>query len=66
MKYKKIINLVDDKTNQPSKFRTRNCVKINYESKGTYNARDQIKSKSSMIRSNLCNYIDIHYMLKEL
>ena len=36
MKYKKIINLVDDKTNQPSKFRIRNCVKINDESKGTY------------------------------
>ena len=60
------MNLVDDKTNQPSKFRTRNCVKINYESKGTYNARDQIKFKSAMIRPNLCNYIDTHYMLKEL
>ena len=66
MKYKKIINLVDDKTNQPSKFGTRNCVKINDESKGTYNTRNQIKFKSLMIRSNLCNYIDTHYMLKEL
>ena len=29
MEYQKIINLLDDTTNQPSKFRTRNWVKIN-------------------------------------
>ena len=32
MKYQKIINLLDDRTNQPSKFRTENCVEINDES----------------------------------
>ena len=31
MKYQKIINLFDDTTNQPSKFRTRNWVEINDE-----------------------------------
>ena len=29
MEYQKIIYLLDDTTNQPSKFRTRNCVEIN-------------------------------------
>ena len=29
MKYQKIINLLDDTTSQPSKFRTRNWVEIN-------------------------------------
>ena len=33
MEYKKIINLLDDRTNQPSKFKTRNLVEINDESK---------------------------------
>ena len=33
MVYQKIINLLDDTTNQPSKFRTRNWVEINDESK---------------------------------
>ena len=33
MEYKKIINLLDDTMNQPSKFRRRNCVEINDESK---------------------------------
>ena len=52
MEYQKIINLLDDTTNQPSKFRTRNWVEINYESKGSYD-KNNIKFKTSMIRSNL-------------
>ena len=36
MEYQKIINLLDDATNQPSKFKTRNLVEINNESKGRY------------------------------
>ena len=35
MEYQKITNLLDDTTNQPSKFRTRNWVEINDESKGS-------------------------------
>ena len=34
MEYQKIINLLDDITNQPSKFRTRNWVERNDELKG--------------------------------
>ena len=37
MEYKKIINLIDNITNEPTKFRTRNWVEINDESGGTYN-----------------------------
>ena len=33
MEYQKIANLLDNETNQPSKFRTRNWVEINYDSK---------------------------------
>ena len=29
MEYQKIANLIDDTSNQPSKFRTRNWVEIN-------------------------------------
>ena len=36
MKYQKILNLLDDTMNQSSKFRTKNRVEINYESKGRY------------------------------
>ena len=37
MEYQKIANLIDDSTlNQPSKFRTRNWIEINDESRGAY------------------------------
>ena len=35
MEYQKIANLTDDTSNQPSKFRTKNWVEINDESRGT-------------------------------
>ena len=35
MEYQKIINLLSNTSNQPSKFRTKNCVEINDESRGT-------------------------------
>ena len=37
MEYQKMTNLIDDTSNQPYKFRTRNWVEINDESRGTYN-----------------------------
>ena len=35
MEYQKIANLIDDISNQPSKFRTRNWVEINDEEEYT-------------------------------
>ena len=58
MEYQKMINLLDDTTNQRCKFRTRNWVEINDESRGTYNFNGDIKSKTSIIRSILCNFSD--------
>ena len=45
MEYQKIANLLDSASNQPSKFRTRNWVEINNESRGTY-TRNDIKFKN--------------------
>ena len=58
MEHQKIINLLDSTQNEPSKSRTRNWVEMNDQSRGTYNASNQIKFKTSMIKSNLCNYND--------
>ena len=60
MKHQKIINLLDSTQNEPSKFITRNWVETNDQSRGTYNASNQIKFKTSMIKSNLCNYNDAY------
>ena len=62
MEYQKIANLLDSASNQPSKFRTRNWVKINDESRGTYTSND-IKFKTTMLRSNLCDYADAYILV---
>ena len=58
MEYQKIANLLNDESNKPSKFRTRNWVEINDEARGTYFHNKQIKFKTSMLRSSLCDYSD--------
>ena len=35
MEYQEIINLLENTQNQPSKFRTKNWVEVNNESRGT-------------------------------
>ena len=63
MEYQKITNLLDDTTNPLSKFRTKNWVEINDESKGRcYNSN--IRFKASIIRSNLCDYSDAYIFVK--
>ena len=64
MEYQKIANLTDDTSNQPSKFRTKNWVEINDESRGTYNVDSQIKFKATMLKSSLCDYSDAYILVK--
>ena len=64
MEYQKIANLLDSASNQPSKFRTKNWVEINDESRGTYSVNRQINFKTSMLRSSLCDYSDAYILVK--
>ena len=64
MEYQKIANLIDDTSNQPSKFRTKNLVEINDESRGAYNVNIQIKFKTTMLKSGLCDYSDAYILVK--
>ena len=64
MEYQKIANLIEDTSNQPSKFRTKNWVEINYESRGAYNANSQIKFKTTMFKSSLCDYSDAYILVE--
>ena len=64
MEYQKIANLLDNASNQPSKFRTKNWVEINDESRGTYAVNKQIKFKTSMLRSSFCDYSDAYILVK--
>ena len=65
MEYQKIANLINKTPNQPSKFRTRNWAEINDESRGAYNVNSQIKFKTTMLKSSLCDYSDAYILVKE-
>ena len=52
--------MLENTPNQPSKFRRKNWVEVNEESRGTYNVNSQIKFKTSMLRSSLCDYSDAY------
>ena len=63
MEYQKISNLLGSVSSQPSKFRRRNRIEINDESRGTYTG-NSIKFKTTMLRSNLCDYADAYILVK--
>ena len=66
MEYKKIANLLDNgvASNQPSKFRTKNWVEINDDSRETYGINSQIKFKTAMLKSSLCDSSDAYILCK--
>ena len=64
MEYQKVINLLDNTPNQPTKFRTKNWAEISDESHGVYNTDSQIKFKTSILRSSLCDYSDAYILVK--
>ena len=64
MEYQKIINLLDNTPNQPNKFRTKNWVEINDESREAYNTNSKIRFKTSMLRSILCDYSNAYILVK--
>ena len=64
MEYGKIANLLDFASNQSSKFKTKNWVEINDESRGTYNVNSQIKFKTTMLKSSSCDYSDSYVFIK--
>ena len=51
--------MIDDVSNQPSKFRTKNWVEINDELRRTYNVNSQIKFKTTKLKFSLCDYISL-------
>ena len=64
MEYQKIANLLNDGSNKPSKFRTKNWVEINDDVRGVYSPNKQIRFKTAMLRSSLCDYSDAYILVK--
>ena len=64
MEYQKIINLLENTPNQPTKFRTKNWVKINDGTRGKCNTNSQIKFKTSMLKSISRDYSGAYILVK--
>ena len=59
MEYQKIINLLDNMSNQLHKFRTKNWMEIIDQSRRVYNTNSDIRFKTKILKSSLCDYIDV-------
>ena len=64
MEYQKIVNLLDNTLNQLSKFRTKNWIEINDQSRGVYNTDSDIRFKTTMLKSSLCDESDAYMLVK--
>ena len=49
---------------KPLSLKQKNWVKINDESRETYNVNNQIKMKTTMLKSSLCDYSDAYIHVK--
>ena len=59
-----MINLLDNTLDQLSKFRTKNRMEINDRSQGVYNTNSNIRFKTAMLKSSLCDYTDAYILVK--
>ena len=64
MEYQKTANLLDNASNKPSEFRTRNWDEINDDMRGAYSPNKQIRFKTAMLRCSLCDYSDAYILIK--
>ena len=65
MEYQKIINLSENTPDQLPKFRTKNWFEINDQPGGVYNTNSDIRFKTVMLKSSLCDYGDEYILVKE-
>ena len=60
----KSVPSLNNTPNQPFKFRTKNWVELNDDVLGAYNTNSQIKFKTTMLKSSLCDYSDAYLLVK--
>ena len=64
MEYQKIRNLLGTTSDNVPKFITKILVKAYHQFGGSYNTSKQIRFKTSMLKSNLCDYNDAYIVVK--
>ena len=64
MEYQKITNLLDNTSDEVPRFITKKWIEVHDQSGETYNTNKQIRFKTSMLRSDLCDYSDAYIVVK--
>ena len=65
MEFNKINNLLGSAHDEVPKFITKKWIEVQSQSGSTYNASKPIRFKTSMLRSDLCDYSDAYVWVKE-
>ena len=64
MEYQKIIELIDTTSDVP-RFITNKWIEVHDQSEGSCNINKEIRFKTSMLRSYICDYFDAYIVIKE-
>ena len=57
MEYRKITNLLGNIADKVPRLITKKWIEVHYQSGETYNTNKQVRFKTSMLRSDLCDMI---------
>ena len=65
MEFQKIVNLFDTTSDDKDlpKFVTKKWIEVYDQSEGNYNVNKEIRIKTSMLRSDLCDYSDAYIVV---
>ena len=64
MEYQKITMFLGSTSDKVPRFITKKWIEVYDQSGGTYNTNKQIRFKTSMLRSDLCDYYDAYILVK--
>ena len=64
MEYQNITNLLGSTSNKVPRFITKKCIEAHDQSGRTYSTTKQIRFKTSMLRSDLCDFRDACIVVK--
>ena len=64
MEYQKIINLLNTTSDNVPRFITKKWIEVHDQSGGSYNINKQIRFKTSILESDLCDYSDAYIVVK--
>ena len=66
MEFQKIVNFLDTTSDDKDlpRFVTKKWIEVYDQSEGNYNVNKEIRIKTSMLRSNLCDFNDGYIVVK--